>query len=289
MKDIKTYRQVNKRDRTINFAITRMESFYEISQGQVYPPHRHDYYTVIITKDANGKHFIDFNEYDLLPNQIFFVSPGQVHQVVEHQKSIGYVITFSPQFLINNHIPLTFISDLNLFNDYGQSPPLAVEDSVLQIISSYCEELLSIVQADIKFQNQAIGAYLKLLLIQSNNICSLPQHDNPQIIEAGYTILKKFKDLVEDHFVEWHHSTQYAQQLHITPDHLNRTIQSLTGKTAKVYIQTRICIAAKRMLYFSDLSTKEIGYKLGFSEASNFSTFFKKNTHQSPTAFRKSK
>jgi len=289
MKDIKTYRQVNRTDTRVNFAITQMETFYEISQGEIYPPHRHDYYTVIISKDSKGKHIIDFNEYELSKDQIFFVSPGQVHQVIEYQKSTGYVITFSPQFLINNNIPLSFISDLNLFNDYGQSPPLAAEGPSLQVISGYCEELISIVRSDIKFKEQAIGSFLKLLLIKCNNICALPKHDNPQIIEAGYSILKKFKELVESHYTEWHHSAQYARQLNITPDHLNRTIQSLSGKTAKVYIQTRVCIAAKRMLYFSDLSTKEIGYKLGFSEASNFSSFFKKNTNLSPTAFRKNR
>ena len=92
---------------------------------------------------------------------------------------------------------------------------------------------------------------------------------------------------METHYKTWHATSQYANELNITPDHLNRSIKSLIGKTAKEYIQARITIAAKRMLYFSDLSTKEIAYDLGFSEPANFSNFFKKCTGISPSEFKK--
>ncbi|MCF6350451.1 MAG: helix-turn-helix domain-containing protein, partial [Flavobacteriaceae bacterium] len=137
----------------------------------------------------------------------------------------------------------------------------------------------------IKFKQQAIGASLKLFLIYCNNLCTVPK-ENTQLIQAGQSILKKFKNAVEKYHIEWHSSSEYANHLNITPDHLNRTIKSLIGKTAKEYIQTRISIAAKRLLYFTDLSTKEIAYQLGFSEASNFSAFFKKCTQLSPSKFR---
>ncbi|WP_205127756.1 helix-turn-helix domain-containing protein [Okeania hirsuta] len=85
------------------------------------------------------------------------------------------------------------------------------------------------------------------------------------------------KNLVEEKYKEWHaSSSQYAEALHISPDYLNRSIKSLIGKTAKEYIQSRITTAAKRMLYFSELSNKEIGFELGFSEPANFSAFFQK-------------
>jgi AraC-like DNA-binding protein len=265
-----------------------MEDYYDERQGKKDIPHRHDYYTVLLVKKASGIHYIDFNEYELAANQVFFVSPGQIHDVAENEKSYGYIMIFSTQFLINNNIPVSFIEDLNLFNNYGNSSPLELNSEQKEKLSQFCEETIHYFNSDLKFREQAIGAFLKLFLIQCNNHCSLPQ-DNPQIIQAGHSILKKFKIAVEENHTQWHSTSQYADHLNITPDHLNRSIKSLIGKTAKEYIQARICIAAKRLLYYSDLTTKEISFRLGFSEASNFSAFFKKCAETSPTDYRKTR
>jgi len=41
------------------------------------------------------------------------------------------------------------------------------------------------------------------------------------------------------------------------------------------------------MIYFTDLSNKEIGYSLGFMEPAHFSAFFKNCTGHSPSNFLK--
>ncbi|HPE77644.1 MAG TPA: helix-turn-helix domain-containing protein, partial [Draconibacterium sp.] len=132
----------------------------------------------------------------------------------------------------------------------------------------------------------AISSYIKLFLIHCNNVCTL-KNDNPQNQEAINSILKNFKMLVNGKYMVWHQTTDYASELNVTPDYLNRVIKSLTGKTAKEFIQARIIIEARRLLYFSEMSAKEIGYKLGFSEPANFSAFFKKNTGFSPMQISK--
>ena len=286
MDQIKTYQQVNKTNAAKSFGISRMEDIYDKHGGKPDTPHRHNYYTTVLVKQAKGQHFIDFEAYDLKGNQVYFISPGQVHQIVEAEKSFGYAMVFSIEFLVKNNVPLSFIEDLNLFNDYGKTPPLELTDEHMKRLSDYAEEMNYYFNSDDKFKDQAIESVLKLFLIYCNNICTVPS-DNPQNIEAGNSILKNFKTLVDQNFTKWHQTSNYAHELNITPDHLNRTIKSLIGKTAKEYIQSRITIAAKRMLYFSGLSNKEIGYELGFSEPANFSAFFKKCTGESPSQFKK--
>ena len=285
---IKTYDFVDQSNHQAIFDIKRAENVHDYSNGKLHEPHRHNYYTILFTRSAKGEHHIDFNKYILGDHQVFFISPGQVHQIIEKEKSYGWVLTFSRQFLIENTIDYCFIEDINLFTDYGQSPPLSLNKEHVEQLNTYCVQIYQIHHSTIKFKSQAIGALLKLFLIRCNNICSIHEK-HTQHLQAGSTILKDYKALIEKHFSEWHLVQQYAQALHVTPDHLNRTIKSLIGKTAKEYLQSRIVIAAKRMLFFTDYSTKEVAYTLGFSEPSNFSNFFKKNTGLSPAQFKKEK
>ncbi|WP_299437656.1 AraC family transcriptional regulator [uncultured Aquimarina sp.] len=286
MTSIKTYKLSDEMENQILFEIKKMEDIYDKKRGEIDTPHRHDFYIIILVSKAKGTHIIDFNKFLLEDHQVFFLSPGQVHQIKEEQKSYGWVITFSRQFLVKNNIDYRFIEDINLFQDYGNSPPLPLNDEQLKELNTYSTQIFDTYYSDTKFKLEAVGALLKLFLIYSNNICNTHTKD-PQQLQVGSIILKEYKKLVEEHFFDWHKVHQYAEALHVTPDHLNRTIKSLIGKTAKEYLQSRIIVAAKRLLSFSDKTTKEIGYELGFTEPANFSNFFKKCTSSPPSQFRK--
>ncbi|WP_066755587.1 AraC family transcriptional regulator [Crocinitomix algicola] len=285
MSNVKTYENVNRENESLSFGISRMEDVHEKLNGKTDDPHRHNFFTILLIKHARGEHKIDFNSYELGPNTIFFLSPGQVHQVIEAEKSFGYSIVFSHQFLAQNNIPISFIDNLNLFNDFGETPPIPLGDEEIAKLTEYAEEMISLNQSDVLLKYDAIGSLVKLLLIRSNNLCSVKRVDLAHI-ETGNTVLRKFKNLINQKYANWHGTKEYADALNITPDHLNRVVKSLTGKTAKEHIQSRIVTAAKRLIYFTSLSNKEIGFELGFSEPANFSAFFKKCTGISPSKFK---
>lgn len=287
MTTFKTYQKVNSKKSDVNFEISKMEDIYENRNGKVDEPHRHDYYTVLIINRSRGEHIIDFNIYELSNQQIFFVAPGQVHQVVETEKTFGFAMTFSNQFLVENSIPLSFIDSLNLFHNYGQSPPLTPNKAQFDIIEQYSHQILELFNSDTNMKHLSIGSYLKLLLIECNNICAINPIES-DVDTSGDNLIRAFKNAVDNHYKKEHSTTFYANELYITPDHLNRTFKARIGKTAKDYIQARIITEAKRLLYFTDLTNKEIGYELGFNEPANFSAFFKKHTEISPSHFKKS-
>lgn len=285
MKIVKTYQNVNSENENISFRISKMEDIYTERNGVVDEPHRHNYYTVLIINQAKGKHKIDFNTYELSKKQIFFVAPGQVHQVIEEEKSYGFVMTFSNQFLLENSIPISFIDSLNLFQNYGQSPPLVPSKDQFGTIEDFTKNIYKLYESQEKMKILSIGSFLKLLLIECNNICSIFPIESELDI-SGNNLIRSFKKYVDKYYKKEHSTTFYANELHITPDYLNRIIKSKIGKTAKEYIQSKIIIEAKRLLYFTNLSNKEIGYELGFNEPANFSAFFKKETQLSPSNFK---
>jgi AraC family transcriptional regulator, transcriptional activator of pobA len=267
------------------FNLQRMDELYVRMNGKPDVPHRHAYYTVLLIKKAAGKHVVDYQTHFFGEKQVHFVSPGQVHQVQNPERPEGWVVTFSKDFLVENNIPESFISNLNLFRQFGDSPPLSVNDETFEKLARIMGEMEEIVSKDLHYSSRALGSLLQLFLIYCSNGCNL---DAAQLDEenSGVCILRDFKNSVERHFHEWHKVSDYVTEIPVSSKHLSYTVKTLTGKTAKELIQDRLTLEAKRLLLHTELNIKEIGYKIGFEEPLHFSGFFKKQTGQSPTDFR---
>ena len=229
MNTVKTYQKVKSTNENVSFGISKMEDVYASRNGKVDEPHRHDFFTVLVINKAKGTHKIDFNTYELGNDQIYFISPGQVHQVIEEKASKGYVMTFSTQFLIENSIQLSFIESLNLFHDYGQSPPLTPNDAQYIKLESYANEVFNLYNSTANMKELSIGAFLKLFLIECNNLCSINPIESNFVTSKNHNI-GKFKSLVNESYKIEHSISYYADQLYITPDHLNRIINTTIGK-----------------------------------------------------------
>mgnify|MGYP000356442481 FL=1 len=265
-----------------------MGEIHDRAGGKVDVPHRHDYYTVILIKEAKGQHIIDYHSYDLAPLQVHFVSPGQVHQVVTPSRPKGSVFTFSRDFLVENNIPESFISNINLFRQFGETPPLGIDEITFERLSRILKEMQECLPLELHYRKRALGALLQLFLIYCNNSCLL---DMTQLDEenSGVCMLRDFKKLVNENFQQWHKVAEYAPILHVSPKHLSHTIKQLTGKTAKEVIQDRLTLEAKRLLFHTDLSIKEIAFRVGFEAPLHFSSFFKKQAGQSPSQYRQNR
>jgi AraC-like DNA-binding protein len=136
------------------------------------------------------------------------------------------------------------------------------------------------------FYLDGIGSWLKLFLLE----CKRFSHQSSIQVEnrtnTKAQIVKQFRDLLENHYHEWHKVADYARELHITPNHLNEVISVETGTSAKDYILNRIMLEAKRYAGFADITAKEVAYTLGFDDPSHFSKLFRQQQNQSFSEFR---
>jgi len=268
------------------FVIKTMEEIDVQLNGITDEPHKHNYYTVIWPQQAYGKHIIDFREYKLEPHHVFFVSPGQVHQVITEPKPKGYVILFTPDFLNKNSIRTDFISNLRLFHQSDETPPLPLSHAMIENLTRFVQQMKEAFDGVQDMRFEILGAYLKLFLIECNNTCTLHRDGNPQNAEVEKSLVKRVKATVDKQFMQWHQVQKYADELHVTPNYLNEVINHALNTTAKDYIQNRIVLEAKRMALFTSKTSKEIGFELGFEDPSHFSKFFKSHTGHSLLDFR---
>jgi AraC family transcriptional activator of pobA len=85
-----------------------------------------------------------------------------------------------------------------------------------------------------------------------------------------------------------HTITQFADDLAITPVHLNRICQAVAGKSASQLVQEHVLDEARKYLTYTTYSVSEIAYLLHFEYPNYFAKFFRKHTGLSPTEFRES-
>jgi AraC-like DNA-binding protein len=112
--------------------------------------------------------------------------------------------------------------------------------------------------------------------------------------DANTRITTVFTELLERQFPIESPSQQYslrsasdfAKQLNIHVNHLNRAIRTTTGKTTTAHISERLASEAKALLKHTDWNIAEISYSLGFEEPAHFNHFFKKITSTTPSSFR---
>jgi AraC-like DNA-binding protein len=257
----------------VPFVVRTMEEIDAKNQGRADKAHRHSFYTIIWSLEATGYHTIDFKTYRIEPGSIFFVRPGQIHQVITDSDPEGFVLLFTNEFLAVSGISPSFIDDLRVFNQCDENPPFYPGESIQGKLKMMVKGMHDVCSQERLYKYESLGAYLKLFLIECN--LSFNTASNQNRSDAGGTLLRQFKNHVEDYFSKIHKVNEYAARLHISPNHLNETVKKYLGKTAKEYIQDRIILEAKRLILFSGMSSKEIAYDLGFEDPSHFSKFFK--------------
>lgn len=99
-------------------------------------------------------------------------------------------------------------------------------------------------------------------------------------------ITKAFKSSLEKNFMNIKSPTAYAEALNISTPYLNECVKTITGYPVSNHIQQRVILEAKRLLYHSDKSVKEIAGELGYDDYSYFTRLFVKVTGMTPLAFR---
>ena len=116
-----------------------------------------------------------------------------------------------------------------------------------------------------------------------------------QSVNASRRITTLFLELLERQFpIDDNHqavglraASEYASQLNVHINHLNRSVKETTEKTTSQLIAGRILQEAKILLRQSEWTVSEIAFALGFTEVTHFNNFFKKHVQLSPLKFRK--
>lgn len=250
-------------------------------------PHRHNYYEVCVFINGAGKHEIDFNTHLIHPNSIHFISPGQVHLISRDKDYHGYLIVFSREFYSLDTFHQDLLDSLPFFNNQTLLPVLDLDqDSFKELL-----QLINVIEKESRsgqlMTKEILRSYLQILLLKCRQFYFRRFAERVKMHDPHFAQVQHFNNLVEKKFSELHLVQEYAALMAISPATLNKHVKKITGYTAGEILMNRLILQAKRLLIYTDLSNKEIAFRLNYDDPSYFSRLFKKKVKMSPAAFRR--
>lgn len=278
-----TFTLVNPQNGNLAFKLFSFEDNSHFDHIQ-----RNNYFSLIWVKEGNGKVKADFAEYDFAANSLFAFSPYQPYMILTDKSVKGVAIYFHPEFFcIYKHHKEVSCNGV-LYNNVYQPPFVTVDETSASTFQMLCEQIKTEMQNPALAQYELLVSYLKIFLItasrlktQQHTLAAEEMKDNKEPF-----ILQKLKDAIEENFKTKHSPADYAEMLYITPKALAKITKNHFNKTLSSLINERIIIEAKRELYLTDKTVKEIAYELGYEDEYYFSRFFKVNADVSPQLYR---
>ncbi|GAB3364391.1 helix-turn-helix domain-containing protein [Arachidicoccus ginsenosidivorans] len=172
---------------------------------------------------------------------------------------------------------------------YGIHHPLFIllgEEDLrnISIIEQLC--IADMQQRD-RMQGEMLRTLLKRLIINSTRMAKIQTNSNELLTDEKLDIIRQFNLLLEMHFKEAHEVSYYAAVLNKSPKTLTNLFHLAGYPAPSSLIHKRIILEAKRYLFYTNKSGKEIGYELGFESPAHFSRFFKLKTGNNLSEFRK--
>ncbi len=254
----------------------------------VIPYKRRDFYKITLVIGNSKVHYAD-KVVEVQKQALTFSNP-QIPYKWEHVERIrdGFYCIFNQHFFHQFGNLLQY----DVFQPGGTHLFELTDEQVsalLVIFEQMQEELASTYQYKYDLLRTRVSELLHFAMKLQPNIITVKQPVN-----ASQRIATLFLELLERQFpIDENHqsltlrsASDYAAQLNVHVNHLNKAVKETTDKTTSLIIAERVLQEAKILLKHSAWSVSEISYTLGYKEVTHFNNFFKKHMAISPLKFR---
>ncbi len=271
----------------LEFEIQYMPKLFADNGRGPKEPHLHNYYQIIWFQRGKGTHQVDYVDYPVTDNTLFFIAPGQEHHFDESSDYVGVVIHFNASFMADEESTESIFMKYNVFNAYDSLPYCRISSEEAERLMALVREMSNEYSLTGAFAHKDYMLYLlRLFLIRVQR--GGERHDTPKLYVTSIAnrTFVRFRQLVEQNFKTVHTVSEYADMLNISSRTLTKYVAESTRRTPLQIINDRIALEAQRLIQSTSLSIKEVAEQLGFDDPSYFVKFLKRQTGKMPTELR---
>ncbi|UOY06504.1 helix-turn-helix domain-containing protein [Muricauda sp. SCSIO 64092] len=270
-----------------NIHIFRIEDYFE-DKPLAFGPYQQDFFELTFGIGHDADITIGASRFNSIQASISFTPPYQITSWTLyrfHKDSLGYMILFRPQLLGATLDKIDFYKTYPFLNLHT-APMLFLDDEQQTTIVDLMHTLLlEYNNAEQKGHETILASYLTIILEKIKGLFQTPA--NLGFASRIQEIAFRFEVLLKDQARYDQKIPHFAEQLHISTPYLSEAVKKVTGKTAISILQEYVILKAKSLLKQTDSPIGTIAESLGFTEATNFNKYFKKNTGITPGTYRK--
>jgi len=251
---------------------------------------RKEFYKICLTTGKSKIHYAD-RTFDAEGTVLFFGNPHIPYSWETLSTSyVGYTCLFSEDFL-DPHNRSDSLQKSPLFKLDG-TPILNITEEQREFLNGIFQKMIEEQKSDYPFKDDLIRNYINLILHEALKL--QPSENFNAQKNATRRLASVFMELLERQFpiespdrpLQLRSAKDYAKQLSVHVNYLNRAVKEVTGKSTTGHISDRITLEAKSILQHTDWNISEVAYALGFEYPTYFNNFFKKHTGATPTSLR---
>ncbi|MEV4884108.1 helix-turn-helix transcriptional regulator [Chitinophaga ginsengisegetis] len=277
------YTLVNKQNGNLSFKVFEFDNSSYFDHIQ-----RNNYFTLIIITSGEGLAKVDLCEYPFKENTLFAFYPYQPFMLISKRPLVGISIQFHHDFFCIYRHHKEIAANGILFNNIYEQPFITLDENAKIALLNIVREIVAELKTDALRRDEVLVSYLKIMLVLATRIKVQQQsiQETKALSGKQLAIVQNLRNAIEENFRMMHSASDYADMLHVTPVALARVTKNHFNKTLSDLITERIIVEAKRELYLTDKTVKEIAYELGYDDEYYFSRVFKVKTDISPQIYR---
>lgn len=258
--------------------LTRSQLLPRLATKELATRQRIDFHQLVVCTDGSGRHIVDFESITFQPGTLLRIHPGQVQQFLPDESFDAVMVLWpieshhadptAPAWYPGSSVPTRWELDRDL------------HERVLDWIGEL---------HDAQRQYRTTPAHRSL---SQALLCALLMRlaiEVPSTSPTGSRLPQAYLDYrqkIETTLYERPTVMSLAQDLGYSTRTLDRACQQVSGRTARDVLDERVTLEVRRLLTHTDRPLARIGAELGFSDASNFSKFVKRNLGAAPSVIR---
>jgi AraC-like DNA-binding protein len=243
-------------------------------------PHRDDHFLFFFQECGENQLTVDSQTVNALGRKVFCILPGQVHHVVKFDPVDAWFVAVAIE-LVPEHVRVLL----------QQAAPLQAADvderwavrlnTAVSLLQLHLEEP-SFTQDSFHLIKAATDSVLSMF-------AAIYREQSGQATSKGRRaseLTQKFRTLLQHHCKTIKRPAAYAAMLNVSPVYLNEVVNDTTGMSVSKCIHQEILLEAKRILFYTTNTVREISLELGYEDHTYFTRLFTKLEGVSPSKYR---